>query len=257
MLTITTKLPHDPYLAEIPQSCQLKMALLRKKSDTEFERLTPFVMCRDFLTDVFSFSKAKKDFSIYGMSWQGSKQSADFSGLYLLLLLPDEKTLGNLQSNLSHLNMVEKGQKIVLSTLEKVNKNHYVLQADKRWLQNCILFSLYTLLIRTFCSKEVAEKDWIVSLGKIKDNTDSALIQSIHPTTWEKVLADLSCIETEEFCGFEPTTKDISTVHHNSGFVSVFGQHREITWSVVKKNTHWKEMKKRGFTLHPKALEAA
>lgn len=256
-MKISTKLPADQGLAEIYQSCKLKMALLRKVSDDEFERITPFVMCRDFLTDVFSYSTAKKDFAIYGMKFHGSKESADFSGVYLLLAFPDDKTQQELETNLVNLNEVELTNGMSPSSLTKVDKFQYVLQGHVGWVQNCILFSLYTLLIRSFCNPIPKKKDWIMSLGKIKDNTDSALIASVNPSTWKKIFENLSSIHTKEFCGFDPTKADIGTIHHNSGFISVFGQHREITWRVVRNNSHWQEMKERGFEMHPNSLDKA
>ena len=84
MIKITTKISKEPHLSEIYQSMITKQALLRKISNTEYERITPFVLCRDFLVDVYTFSKAKRDFSIYGMSFNGATESQDYNNIYIL-----------------------------------------------------------------------------------------------------------------------------------------------------------------------------
>ena len=258
-LEITTKLPAEQGLAEIYQSTNLKMALCRKLGDEQFERITPFVLCRDFLTDVFTYSKAKKDFGIYGMSFKGTKESADFSGVYLLMQLPDAKTAETLKKNLEHIVQMEISQGIPASTLKQVKGELYLLEGHESWVQNCLLFSLYSLLVRSLCIPLKGKKDWMEELCEVEGNTDCALLASVNKSVWKKIFANLTSICTDDFCGFDPNKEKggVGAIHHNSGFISVFGEHREIDYRTVVTNSHWQEMKKRGFDMFPKSLKVA
>ena len=92
MIKITTKLPDSVHLAEIYQSMRTKQALAIPTNKDTFERITPYVLCRDFLVDVYTFSEAKKAFQIYGMEFDGTKHSPSWDGVYLLQQFPDAAT---------------------------------------------------------------------------------------------------------------------------------------------------------------------
>lgn len=245
MLTISSTLPENVSLAEIYQSCKVKMAILNKLSKDSFERITPFVMCRDFLTDVCSFSTVKQKFQIYGMEFDSREKKVDFGQVSLLLNFPSTKELKCFQSALDYLHATEAKNKIQLTSFTEHKPLQWVVQGDKQWSQNCLLFSLYTLLLRSMCMSE----------SDAKKSTDGKLIASVNPKQFQNIMDNLPSIETTEFCGFTPNSKDISRIHHNSGFISVFGKHREINYQSVRENTHWQEMKKRGFTLHKEATK--
>lgn len=255
-MKITSIVEKEAGLAEIYQSVNLKMALLNPDGKENYIRITTFVKCRDFLTDVFSFSKAKKDFAIYGMAFQGSKYQADTSAVRLLLDFPDQKTLEIFQKQLKYIQGIEEANKLSLSTLTKYKDLQFVLVGDKQWVQNCLHFSLYTLLVRGLCAPIKDVKDWMAELSKVENNTDAALCGSVAKTTWKRIFADLSELETKDFCGFPVAEKDIGRIHHNSGFISVFGLHREISWNAVVANKHWQEMKSREYVLHKNAVAA-
>lgn len=242
----------DSELGEIYQSIDLELALLRKDNPNEFTKITSFVHCRDFLVDSYTYSLSKQDFGIYGFSFKGSTESPDWSGTYLLLKFPDRDTYNNLQKNIKYLHQIEDLNMIPRTRIEDADEGSVVI-GSSMWLSNCLYFSLYTLLIRLACidvSEPEDYQEWIEKLSELEeDHTDCAYIASIPESSLTKVLQDLRSIETDSFCGFDPKKHSVYEIHHNSGFVSVFGNHTELSKLTVKKNEHWMIMKDRGFKL--------
>ena len=249
MIKITTSLPDGQHLSEIYQSMQVRQALLHKISDTEYERITPFVLCRDFLTDVYTFSQDKQDFSIYGMSFKGSIESPDWDKVYILLRFPDKKARENLYQHSTILFSIEHNNSIYPYTeIQDISELESLVIGPKEWLKSCLTFSLYTFLFRAFCNEFIASSSnwWLVF--KEKQGTDANYINYIDPQTWETILKNLSILYTDEFCGFPVSTEyhNLHRIHSNSGFISIFGKHRETSSGDVRENKHWQIMQQKG-----------
>lgn len=229
----------------------MQMALL-KPDGANFERITPPVLCRDFLCDVFTFSKAKQDFGIYGMSFKGSKESPYYEAVFLQVWFPNKEAEGNFLEHLPLLHEIEARNGLPRTTIQTTISGEFVISGSGGWLQNCLRFSLYTFLLRTMCYPFKTSENWIVDFGNSSATSDGRYAKSIAPDAWTKVLTDLNTISTPDFCGFEVNQENLHMIHHNSGFISVFGLHSEISLASVKKNKHWTLMKERGFTLATK-----
>ena len=251
--TITTQLPASQDLAEIYQSMTVKQALLRGSGGV-YERITPYVLCRDFLVDVYSFSNAKKDFNIYGMAFNGSKEQPEYHHLPILLRFPSKQTKEIFLNHIPLLYDLEDHNRWGWTDLYQVNDLEIVAEGSAEWLSSCLLVSLYTFLLRALCYDfEITSDDqhWILAFGKLK-GTDPRYAGSIADSTWKMIFNDLSILRTTDFCGFDVTTEATRTVHHNSGFISVFGYHSELSQSAVRKNAHWQHMQKQGIATYIK-----
>ena len=250
---ITTKLPDSQDLAEIYQSMAVKQALLRGVEGV-YERITPYVLCRDFLVDVYSFSLAKKKFDIYGMSFQGDKEKPEYRHLPILLRFPSTQAKQAFLKHLPLLRQLEDRNRWGWTDIYQVNALELVAEGSAEWLSSCLLVSLYTFLLRALCYDfEITSDDqhWILAFGKLK-GTDPRYAGSIADSTWKMIFNDLSILRTTDFCGFDVTTEATRTVHHNSGFISVFGYHSELSQSAVRKNAHWQHMQKQGIATYIK-----
>ena len=257
---ITTKLPDSQDLAEIYQSMTVKQALLRG-ADGVYERITPFVLCRDFLVDVYSFSLAKKDFGIYGMSFAGSTEQPEHRSLPVLLCFPNTAAEKAFLAHMPLLHQLEAHNKWPRTTLYKVSDLEIVAEGSVDWLGSCLLISLYTFLLRALCYTFATESEdgelydswwkWILVFGKLQ-GTDPRYAASIAAQAWEMIFDDLSSLRLKEFCGFDVSKEAVRTVHHNSGLISVFGCHSELSQAAVKKNKHWQHMQEQGIATYTK-----
>ncbi len=229
-------------LAEVYQSVALRMALLRPEKGN-YVRITPFVQCRDFLCDVYTFSKVGKSFEIYGCHFDPAKEKLPEEGVWLALKFPEKKK-NFFMANLHRIHDIEKINGLSLTGAVDLGETT-VIYGSAGWLTSCPKFSLYTSLLRTFCYKP--ETDWDKA-----NNEDAKLLRSVDKPTFLRVLADLKVLDLKDFCGFDATKVDAYRIHHNSGFYSVFGSHREIDPEAVKQNSHWKHFKEQGWTLFTK-----
>lgn len=242
-------------LAEIYQDMGVTMALLTRQGPTEFTRITPFVKCRDFIVDVFTYDKAEKKFGIYGMAYDPSKDRVQWDGVYLQLIFPSPAAQQNFEAHLSQtLHPIELANQMTPTEYTPLEtKQQAVVIADKKWLLSCLSWSLYTAIVRCMCYGMPDGSKWIeVMSTTYKDKTDGRLVASVDGSVWKAVLENLETLALPEFCGFKPSGSNIGTIHHNSGFFSVFGTHRELSRDSVMKNTHWKHFKDAGWTLNTK-----
>jgi len=253
-IKITNTAGPSPSLAEIYQSMRTTQALLRKITDCEYERITPFVLCRDFLVDAYTFSKAKKDFQIYGFSFKGATEQPDTTGIYLLLKFDQAATRAAFNQHLPILQELEQNNHIPLTETHIISETENLVVGDKTWLKSCLTLSLYTFLLRAMCYEFAGygpQQSWDQVFAKLK-TSDARYVASVHPSIWQKLMTDISFLYTDHFCGFDPAVDSVSTIHHNSGFFSVFGSHTEINPRAVKQNKHWQQMQQKGL---PTALK--
>lgn len=232
-------------LSEIYQSKATKFALLKQLSDASdsYEQITPLVQCRDFIGDVYTSTTQKAFFGIYGMSWDGTKESPDTDAIKLLVKTPDAASKANLIANARFIHAIEDANSIPRSQIIDNTGNELVIFGDKRWLTNVLYVSLYTFLWRVMCY-EIKTEDWVAEIGA-QSHSDSRYLASIKKETWSKILANLSLIDTPEFCAMS-VASNVSAVHHNAGFISTFGTHSEISYATVKSNPHYQLMITRG-----------
>lgn len=226
-------------LSEIYQSKATKFALLAHREDNNYEQITPYVQCRDFIGDVYTSTHQKADFGIYGMSWKGTQESPDMESLRLVIQFPDVASQKSFEKNIAILHNIEKQNGVSLTQYTNNKDKQGIVFADKRWLTNVLYVSLYTFLLRAFCYK-IETDNWIKELGA-QSHSDSKYIKSISEDTWGKILANLSLIDTPEFCAMN-IKSEMRNVHHNAGFISTFGTHSEINYGAVKNNPHYKQM---------------
>lgn len=239
----------DKGLAEIYQSMQLKLALLRKQPNNTWEKITPSVLCRDFLVDSHSYALAKKDFSIYQMSFKGSTEQPDWTGAYFLAKFPSKEVKERFLANMAAvLHKVEKDNDFaVTKVIETESETQLVISGSKEWLENALTYSLYSFLLRAMCYEADTDTPmgWVESFSK-KKSSDSKYAASVPMGTWKAVFGDIGVLKTKDWCGLDPKKYDVGSVHHNSGFISVFGKHTEISYDTVAKNKHWQEMRAKG-----------
>lgn len=246
----------DEGLGQIYQTMACKQALLLPDDKGGFTRITPLVLCRDFLVDVYTFDESGRDFRIYGMEKSAEKPSRE--GVYLYLVPPKKGTKDEFMKNITLIHNIEIINGFDPTQVFEVEEDEkgLVVVGDKKWLMSCLSFSLYSSLLRVACY-ELGD-NWIESMHKQYKNdknraTDAMLVSSVSDKTWDRILSDLSLLDMATFCGFDPKKEDEYIIHHNQGFYSTFGNHRELDQNAVRKNLHWQHFNSEGFELYTKA----
>ena len=254
----------DNGMGEIYQSMGVRQALLRRIGDNSYERVSNYVKCRDFLVDSYTYAQVGKKFTIYGYTFDGAAIQPDWEGARLLLQFPDKISREDFLRNIGYLHSIEHAngwpQTVILSV---EGSTDLVADGSKLWLNNCLTFSLFSYLLRVCCYKDQSKSneptvgEWLIQFSKKTEWSDAKYAASISKDTWDKVLGNLNVLSTKTWCGFDPRNTATHAIHHNSGFISVFGSHSEISYTMVRRNAHWQEMYERGLEMHPEALKVA
>jgi hypothetical protein len=245
-------------LAEIGQSMSTQQAILIQGSTPdELIKTTPFVKCRDFLVDSYTCALANKPGSVWGYHFDGKKETLSWDHVRLLVKFHKPEHRQNFEKQfLWAVHQIEKQNNIPLSEVHECDmKDCLVILADKRWLENCLTFSMYCFFPRLACYNVPESKSveaWLAKLANQK-TSDGAYVKSIAMSTWTKLVRNLDLLKQDSFCGLDPVKDGIHAVHHNSGFISVLGSHSEMSKSTVMKNSHWQTMTTRDVELYTKA----
>ena len=248
---ITLKKKPDQHMMERYGSATiLRLALLKQEGPEKFEQLMPLVRCKDFICDVYWSSFGKTDINFYGMKWNGKKDSPDWEQVNLLVNFPNKEMQNFFMENLQHLWEIEGANGIPLTQVFTVDECNVVLLGNKKWLSNLLYLSLYVFLIRLMGVKPIATEDWIGELQEQTGTIDGKFLSTISKETLRKVFSELDLLASDKWCGFEIEEKTKYTIHHNSGFVSIFGFHDEMNPNNVKTNFHWQEAKQKGLELY-------
>lgn len=251
MITLKKK-PDQLMMERYGSATILRLALLKQTEPDEFEQLMPLVRCKDFICDVYWSSLGKIDISFYGMKWQGKKDKPDWEQVNLLVNFPNKEMCVYFTENLKYIWEIEEANDIPSTTLLVVDELNVILLGNKKWLTNLVYLSLYVFLIRLMGVDKIISDNWIEEIQKKKETIDGKFLSTISKEVLERIFSDLSLLESEKWCGFEIKPETIYTIHHNSGFVSVFGYHDEMSPIKVKENFHWQEAHKRGLELYTK-----
>lgn len=212
-------------LAEIMQQKQTQMAMARKDGKDAVVQLHQYVLCRDFFNEVMQSNVDGKRYAIYGFEYHKDKDNAlpqDYIGfMYYMPKAADEEAF---LKNLVLLNAIEDYNGLELTTVEKICPREYYIQGDKFWLGANYLVSLYSFLLRVFSYNlnNTKEDDWIQEASELKTNEGSYLTQVSVPK-FKHVLRNLKKLPVNTASpGGWGTDPNVSSLHNNSGFVSIF-----------------------------------
>ena len=137
-------------LCEIAQSKSLRFAFAIV-TDTEIQRVMPYVKCRDFLKEQILYTHYDKKLQIYSFDTSKNvKNALDYTGLLVEIPKKEERDL--FIANFHILQKYEEKLGFELtSEVQQVDEKTLFVSGDPIWQQSCFLISLYSLLLRTLC----------------------------------------------------------------------------------------------------------
>ena len=124
----------------------------------EWEQVTPFMFCKDYMQDAIWARIHKTKASIWGFSHDGSNGIQPSSKSFKLGVVNanDEKFKEKWPNLIEFINQIDEKmgfRKTIFYEAEKIPKPAYkkgvlIIDADKRWMHSPTLVSMFTLLIR-------------------------------------------------------------------------------------------------------------
>ena len=228
----------NEHLNEIYQLIGVKYAFLTSKEEGN-KQCHPWIKCRDFLHDALRAHVAKKKEGIFGFRYEsGVNPPLDLEKMRLLVKRDANKDEKNISENtkeimdcaLAILNCVEKYTNVKpLTKLYETNqKDIYLFEGAKDWMESTFMISLYTLLIR-LGARKITFKDRKGLIEKLKDlsksnqvhgDNDIKYLKTVWPFIYRIMRArgDLKYMQDGKALMADKT---IGTFHAYTGIVSL------------------------------------
>lgn len=141
-------------LVELMQANDIKLAFVNKKDDDSFEAVHVWVKCREYFNE-FLVKNHHPEFKlcmVHGFDYKHDEYPYDLSATRLALRFPNKSSKETFLKNLGWLHTIERNNNLELTVTYEVedapHKNMLILEADKAWVQKCLLTNLYTLAIK-------------------------------------------------------------------------------------------------------------
>lgn len=126
-------------------------------NNTSGEIITPFVMCKDFLGDVFWSNKTNKEGNIYGFKWKPNEDKGILEKKHLYIVLRkvnqnkivEAATEDEVKAIACLINKFDKANKFYKSKTELCEEGkNVIVKFDKKWTEIPYLWSAFLLLLR-------------------------------------------------------------------------------------------------------------
>lgn len=223
--------------AEIGQSLDIKFSFVKRKDTGTYTNMFNPVKCRDFLGDCLDAIQHQKVNSIYGFTFDGKKNKIYKAKTFLSLHFPNTETKETflkqswmLRTYTYHIGFVR------VSNIP--DTNIVLVEASKFWQSSIAAMSLFTFIIKCLCYKldivgknlfdvirgiEVDYKNWDGTIIQVK-TTEAQHIKNIDTDKIVFFLKNIKKLTKDlpNVSGYD-SPKTISTVHNNSGFISILG----------------------------------
>lgn len=207
---------------EIVQSKEIGFSFCNKKRNT-IKQIFHWAICRDFLNDVLIAEEQNIKVNIYNFRYDPSKNKIDRDRTRFLLKFYDPKDIEYLLSNLSILNTIEKNNKFYPTILRKIEKDIYLVEGSKLWLNSTFSLHLYTFLLKAMTYEYHDKDNWLEELKQSYTNEGEYANRFI-PQFEDIIYISLKKLFTKGISvhGYLKKDWDIAFLHNNSGILTLF-----------------------------------
>lgn len=228
-MKILGEYPNHDSFAEIYQTVGLSFFFVLEDGDILNPQHNPIV-CRDFLNDAVTSTHLKKNLgSIFGFKLDGSKTPICVDKVQLVLGFGEGANFESFENIFHILNDMEHHLGWELSTFEDVkvdnSKKHIYVKGNWRWVQNPLMISIYTHILRMFACKTEKTDNFedlsqVIANGNFGTNTTYSQAYVASDLNLLKFLSFSDRIFKKSNLWGDISQKEVSlgTLHNYSGF---------------------------------------
>jgi len=149
-------------LSEEDQNIKTKFFLVNKIKENTFNKITPYIKCRDFLNDVLYCITFNTNINVYGFKFDQINNQFKKENLYLGLKFISYKAVEDFKQNFHYLKKFETLYDLLdFSTYEETNRKTVLLiKHNPFWFSNTITLSLFTFILRCFSHPSITGNFW-------------------------------------------------------------------------------------------------
>ncbi len=224
--------PHVNQLCESMQANEVKFAFTNKQENGDYQLITNFVKCREYFNEFLMVNHHPEQFKfeeVYGFKYKHEEFPYQMQNPSIAIKLPRKDQYESFKVNLELLNAIEDFNGMEKTTIVETSDARqrgaiFVLEFSSMWINSCILFNIYTLLIK-LCTLDIKNKTLETLSQTFKHNRPSELsyVEVLKVNKLNAILNNL-----KEFTKFPDTFVDgfktiraAYTVHSQSGLLSI------------------------------------
>lgn len=224
--------PHVNELCESMQVNEVKFAFTNKQENGDYQLITNFVKCREYFNEFLMVNHHPDQFKfeeVYGFKYKHEEYPYQMQNPSIAIKLPRKDLYEAFKTNLEWLNSIEdfNGMEktyIVETSDARQRGTTFVLEFSSMWINSCILFNIYTLLIK-LCTLDIKNKTIKTLLETFNYNKPSELlyVECIKVTKLNAILNNLKSFMkfSDTFVDGFKTIRAAYTVHSQSGLISM------------------------------------
>lgn len=157
--------PHINQLCESMQVNEVKFAFTNKQENGDYQLITNFVKCREYFNEFLMVNHHPDQFKfeeVHGFKYKHEEYPYQMQNPSIAIKLPRKDLYETFKTNLEWLNSIEdfNGMEktyIVETSDARQRGATFVLEFSSMWINSCILFNIYTLLIK-LCTLDIKNK---------------------------------------------------------------------------------------------------
>lgn len=224
--------PHTNHLCESMQANDVKFAFTNKLDSGDYQLITNSVKCREYFNEFLMKNHHPTEFDfneVYGFVYKHEEYPYNMTNPSMLISLPKKAMYEVFKQNLQLLNTIEDFSNIPKSYLVEVEEQStkgykFILHFSPTWITNCILFNIYTLLIKlcTLNIKDNSVKSLLNSYDKYNIPSELSYVKGITTKVFNSILNNLKeliNIKSKYVDGFD-TIRGPYDIHGYSGLLT-------------------------------------
>lgn len=224
--------PHSNSLCEAMQVNAVKFAFTNKLDSGDYQLITNFVKCREYFNEFLMKNHHPDEFSfkeVYGFIYKHKEYPYQMQNPSIAIKLPKKGMYKTFVENLDWLNTIEDINDISKTYIVECDDQptkgcQFVLEFDNTWASSCLLFNIFTLLIK-LCTFEVKTKTFAELLqpyDQYSRPSELVYINSVSVPTFNNLLNNLKglfTVKSKFVDGFD-SVRVAYDVHMHSGILA-------------------------------------
>lgn len=224
--------PHSNSLFEAIQVNGVEFAFTNKLDSGDYQLITNFVKCREYFNEFLMKNHHPDEFSfteVYGFTYKHEEYPYQMQNPSIAIKLPQKSMYKTFVENLDWLNTIEDINDISKTCIVECDDQptkgcQFILEFDNKWASSCLLFNIFTLLIKV-CTFEVKAKTFAELLQPYDPDyrpSELAYINSVSVPTFNNLLNNLKelfQVKSKFVDGFD-SVRGSYDVHQSSGILT-------------------------------------
>lgn len=227
--------PHTNSLCESMQVNDVRFAFTNKLESGDYQLITNFVKCREYFNEFLMKNHHPQEFKfndVYGFVYKYEEYPYNMSNPNIAIKLPKKSMYDTFVQNLVLLNAIEDFNDIpktyVVETSDKQTRGYvFVLEFSPLWIKSCILFNIYTLLLK-LCTLDIHTKGFTELHDRVYDYSkpsELTYVKTIGLNVFNSILnniKELFKLDSKYVDGFD-AIRGPYDIHGYSGLLAFVG----------------------------------